>query len=55
MELKNKSLFRQECYIGGKWQKSLNGEIIQVDNPATLQSIGNVPKCGKKETEKLFK
>ena len=51
MELKNKSLFRQECYIGGEWQKSLYGEIIQVDNPATLQSIGNVPKCGKEETE----
>ena len=51
MELKNKSLFRQECYIGGKWIKSYSGETISVDNPATLKSIGNVPKCGKNETK----
>ena len=44
MELKNKSLFKQECFIGGKWVKSLNNDTIQVDNPATLKSIGNVPK-----------
>ena len=51
MELKNKSLFKQECFIGGKWVKSLNNDTIQVDNPATLKSIGNVPKCGKEETK----
>ncbi|MDC0191702.1 NAD-dependent succinate-semialdehyde dehydrogenase [Alphaproteobacteria bacterium] len=51
MELKNKSLFKQECFIGGKWLKSLNNDTIQVDNPATLKSIGNVPKCGKEETK----
>ena len=51
MELKNKSLFRQECFIGGKWVKSSNGEKIEVDNPATQKSIGSVPKCGKNETK----
>ncbi len=51
MELKNKSLFRQECYIGGDWIKSYNGETIDVDNPATLETIGVVPKCGKNETK----
>ena len=51
MELKNKTLFRQECYIGGKWIKSYNKESINVDNPATQETIGIVPKCGKNETK----
>ena len=46
MELKNKSLFKEECYIGGKWIKSVNGETIDVDNPATQKTIGKVTKCG---------
>ena len=50
MELKNKSLFKQKCYIGGEWDKSYSGETIDVDNPATQEKIGFVPKCGKKET-----
>ena len=51
MELKNKSLFRQECYIGGNWIKSYSGDTIEVDNPATQEIIGSVPKCGKNETD----
>ena len=51
MELKNKSLFKQECFIGGKWVKSLSGEKIEVDNPASQKSIGFVPKCGAEETK----
>ncbi len=54
MELKNKSLFRQECYIGGNWTKSYNGETIDVDNPATQETIGVVPKCGKNETREAI-
>tara|TARA_Y100001970_G_C14185095_1_gene832124 strand:- start:24 stop:1475 length:1452 start_codon:yes stop_codon:yes gene_type:complete len=51
MELKNKSLFRQECFVGGNWIKSISGETIDVDNPATQSLIGNVPKCGSSETK----
>ena len=54
MELKNKSLFKEECYIGGKWVKSINGETIDVDNPATQKTIGKVPKCGKEETKRAI-
>lgn len=50
MELNNKSLFKQECFIGGKWINSLSGETIEVENPATQETIGIVPKCGAKET-----
>jgi succinate-semialdehyde dehydrogenase/glutarate-semialdehyde dehydrogenase len=45
MELNNKSLFKQECFIGGEWVNSINGETIEVENPATQETIGIVPKC----------
>ena len=54
MELKNKSLFKQQCFIGGKWIKSLSGETIEVDNPASQITIGVVPKCGAEETKQAI-
>ena len=50
MEIKNKNLFREQCYINGEWVNSYNKEIIEVNNPSTLQIIAKVPKCGKDET-----
>jgi NAD-dependent aldehyde dehydrogenases len=55
MELKNKSLFKEKCFIGGEWINSLNDNRIEVDNPATQQLIGSVPECGKRETENAIK
>ena len=54
MELKNKSLFKQECFIGGKWVKSLSEETLAVDNPASQETIGVVPKCGAEETKQAI-
>ena len=51
MELNNKSLFKQECFIGGEWVNSINGETIEVENPATQETIGTVPKCAAQETK----
>ena len=51
MEIKNKNLFREQCYINGEWVSSNNKEIIEVNNPSTLQIIAKVPKCGKDETQ----
>ena len=51
MELNNKSLFKQECFIGGKWVNSISGETIEVENPATQETIGIVPKCDAQETK----
>ncbi len=40
--------FRQECFINGEW---LGGEkTIKVNNPATGEIIGSVPRFGRKET-----
>ncbi len=49
--LKDPSLFRQQCYIGGRWVDADNGARIEVDNPATGDIIGSVPKLGRSETE----
>ena len=50
MDIENKALFKSECFINGKWIKSINKEVIKVNNPANQEIIGEVPKCGAKET-----
>ncbi len=54
MELKNKALFKENCFIGGKWIESNSGEKIKVDNPANNEIIGEVPKCTTSETTKAI-
>ena len=44
--LRDPSLFRQACYIDGKWIEPTAGQVIHVDNPATGEIIGHVPKMG---------
>ncbi|MBB5518589.1 NAD-dependent succinate-semialdehyde dehydrogenase [Amphiplicatus metriothermophilus] len=44
--------FRQECYIDGAWIGA--DETIPVDNPATGEVIGTVPKFARKETAKAI-
>lgn len=46
--LKRSDLFRQQCYIDGKW---VGEPAIEVRNPATLGLIGKIPNLGKSETE----
>ena len=54
MELKNKALFKESCFVGGKWIDSDSGEKIKVDNPANNEIIGEVPKCSTSETNKAI-
>jgi succinate-semialdehyde dehydrogenase/glutarate-semialdehyde dehydrogenase len=42
--LKDISLFRQACYIDGNWVGPQSNDVIDVDNPATGEIIGHVPK-----------
>src|SRR5437764_729439 len=46
--LADPGLFRESCYIDGAWVTAR--ETIDVDNPATGDVIGNVPKLGRAET-----
>ena len=50
MELKDKRLFRQQCYIDGAWADAASGETIEVNNPSDDTIIGTMPKMGRDET-----
>jgi succinate-semialdehyde dehydrogenase/glutarate-semialdehyde dehydrogenase len=49
MNLKDASLFRQQCFIGGQWLSAASGKTIAVSNPATQQNIGTVPSLDTQE------
>jgi len=48
--LKDMRLFREACYIDGQWVQAAGGATVAVDNPATGEIIGRVPKLGGVET-----
>jgi len=54
MQLKDKSLFRQQCYIDGAWTDADDGATINVTNPATDEVLGTVPKMGADETRRAI-
>ena len=54
MELNNKSLFKEKCYVNGSWVESQSGDFLEVNNPATQKIIGKVPKFTKDETKKVI-
>src|SRR6476646_1820517 len=53
-ELKDSRLFREACYVDGQWIQASSGQTIKVDNPATREIIGNVPKLGATETRRAI-
>lgn len=52
--LQNKSLFREACYIDGKWIQSDSGKTIAVTNPFDNSHLGHIPECGKTETKRAI-
>ena len=50
LELKDPNLFREACYINGKWVGADSNQTIDVTNPATGDVLGTVPKMGADET-----
>ncbi|MCH8182688.1 MAG: NADP-dependent succinate-semialdehyde dehydrogenase [Proteobacteria bacterium] len=54
MQLKDSSLFRQQCYIAGKWCDAADGATLPVNNPATGEILGTVPKMGAAETRRAI-
>ena len=54
VSLKDSKLFRQSNYIDGAWVNANSGGTINVDNPATGEIIGTVPKLGRAETERAI-
>src|ERR1700746_2808537 len=54
VELKDQRLFREACYVNGEWIQAKSGGTIAVDNPATGEVIGHVPKLGAAETREAI-
>lgn len=47
MQLKDPSLFKQQCYINGKW---VGSGVSEITNPANGEVIGKIPEMGADET-----
>ena len=52
--LNDSRLFRQACYIDGAWVEAQGRPAIDVDNPATGEIIGVVPRLGRAETRQAI-
>ena len=47
MNLKDKSLLREQCFVGGQW---IGTPGIAVSDPAIVDVIAEVPRFGTAET-----
>jgi len=54
MQLKDSSLFREQAYVDGAWLDADSGQTLAVNNPATGEIIGSVPKMGAAETRRAI-
>ena len=54
LNLKDTTQFRQQCFINGNWIDADAGETITIRNPATGETLGNVPKMGADETRRAI-
>jgi succinate-semialdehyde dehydrogenase/glutarate-semialdehyde dehydrogenase len=48
--IKDQELFREACFVDGRWLPVGAGGSIPVDDPATGEVIGAVPKLGRADT-----
>jgi succinate-semialdehyde dehydrogenase / glutarate-semialdehyde dehydrogenase len=54
VDLKDKSLFRQQCYVDGAWVDADDKTTLVVHNPANGEQVGTVPKMGVAETRRAI-
>jgi succinate-semialdehyde dehydrogenase/glutarate-semialdehyde dehydrogenase len=54
LNLKDPSLFRQQCYVDGQWVDADSGDTIAVTNPATGDALGTIPKMSTAETRRAI-
>ena len=54
LTLKDPSLLRDTCFVGGEWIPADNGGTIKVDNPANGDLVGSVPNMGAGETKRAI-
>src|SRR4051812_10837719 len=51
LSLKDRKLFREQCYIDGNWVDADSRKSTPVINPATGEELGAVPRMGTAETK----
>ena len=49
IELKNKALFKTQCYINGEWRNANSNNTLKVNNPYSKAIIGTVPDMRQTE------
>src|SRR5688572_31680758 len=54
ISLRDMSLFREQAFVGGRWESAGNGKVKQVLNPATGEVIGTVPNLAAAETRRAI-
>jgi succinate-semialdehyde dehydrogenase/glutarate-semialdehyde dehydrogenase len=54
LSLQDPDLFRQQAYLGGHWCDADNGATAEVNNPATGEILGTVPRMGAAETRRAI-
>jgi succinate-semialdehyde dehydrogenase/glutarate-semialdehyde dehydrogenase len=54
ISLRDMSLFREQAFVGGRWEGAANGQTKQVFNPATGGRIGTIPNLGATETRRAI-
>src|SRR5690349_797592 len=54
LKLSDPRLFREACYINGKWVEGSPSRVISVDDPATGEVIGHVPNLGAAEARQTI-
>ncbi len=50
VNIKNKALLKDQCYINGEWMGANDGSSSEVTNPANSERLGSLPNCGADET-----
>ncbi|MGZ4403366.1 MAG: aldehyde dehydrogenase family protein, partial [Gaiellaceae bacterium] len=41
-----------KCFVGGEWVDAASGETMDVINPATGETIADVPRCGAEDVDR---
>jgi succinate-semialdehyde dehydrogenase/glutarate-semialdehyde dehydrogenase len=54
LSLRDMDLFRQQAFIGGRWENAASGKTATVTNPATGETIGTIPYMGAAETRRAI-
>ena len=54
LNLKEPTLWHQNCYIKGEWVEADSGEVITVTNPADGSVLGTVPYMGRQEVHRAI-